>query len=419
MSDRRPGRADLESANRCVMCGLCLPHCPTYRKTRDESESPRGRISLIRAFGDGSLPVTGRLTEHLDNCLSCRACEAVCPARVPYGALLDNARATLLDTRPAASRFSGRMGRGLVTNRLALALASTLLAVYRKTGLQRLLRASGLARLSKRVARLERMLSPAQATAGKPAGQFEPPSRRAPVVSLFRGCVSRITDADTLRACEAMLERLGFRVEVPRRQTCCGALHLHAGDRRSAAVFLERNIQAFGRDATNAIVSAATGCGVQLHEAAPELCGAPGEALSRRHADISVFLARHPWPDSLQLSPLKRRVAIHTPCSQANVLGGVEEMTNLLSRIPDIDLAELADNRLCCGAAGSHMLTHPRMADELARDKVSLIRASGANIVVTSNVGCRMHLQGAASASGLNLEILHPVTLLARQAGLS
>lgn len=414
--DRRSDRPDLESANRCVMCGLCLPHCPTYRKTRDESESPRGRISLIRALGNDSLPITDRLTFHLDNCLSCRACEAVCPARVPFGALMDDARAILIDTRPYTSRFFGHIGRNLATNRIALALTSALVTLYRNLGLQRALRASGLLRLSKRIARLERMLTPA--TARKRAARTVPPAPDAPTVALFLGCMARITDTDTLQAAKAMLTGLGFRVRRPRGQTCCGALHLHAGDRQRATASMEGNIRAFDEGTTDAIVSTSTGCGVQLHEAAPRLCGTRGAAFSRRHADISVFLARQPWPDSLRLDPLQRRVAIHTPCSQTHVLGGVREVMELLSRIPGIELVELPDNRLCCGAAGSYMLTHPRMSDDLVRDKLALIRASGAGVVVTSNVGCRMHLQGAVSANGLNIEILHPVNLLARHAGL-
>jgi glycolate oxidase iron-sulfur subunit len=396
----------LENTGQCVMCGLCLSHCPTYLKTRNEAESPRGRIALMRAIHTHRLPLDRRLAGHLDNCLACRACEAVCPAQVPYGELIHAARYAIARAR---HRGLGLILSGpLLRHRALRRMLGALLRGYQGSGLQHLVRRTGaLGPLGLR--RLESFVpDPSHETIGPFA--TEPPGT-APAVALFTGCVAELFDRDTLAAGRRVLTRLGYRVYQPRRQTCCGAIHQHQGAPGRARTFMARNLRAFaGR---GPVISCASGCGAQLAEYHKHLGSREAAAFSERHRDIAGFLAQQPWPEALRPQPLHARVAVHTPCSLRHVLGQADQPRALLARIPELELIELPEG--CCGAAGSYMLSHPAMADALVRDQVQAIRAARARIVVTANIGCRLHLQAALRREGLDIQVIHPVTLLERQ----
>ena len=404
-----------------MLCGLCLPHCPTYLKTRDEGESPRGRIALMHALAGGELQLSARLEQHLDHCLACRACEAVCPSGVPYGELIDATRAEIKRRRPRP--WPQRLARcialdGLIARKPVLRAAGNLLRAYQRVGLQRLARRSGvLRRLG-----LERMdaLLPALPPRPRWRDYYPPRGELRGRVALFTGCVAELLDAPALHAAISVLTRLGLGVHVPSDQVCCGALHLHNGAPDQARRLAARNLAAFGSLDADAVVSVASGCGAQLreydrlmHGCAPEPDAVARFSLSVQ--DISQFLAGLAWPPEIELEPLPVRVAVHDPCSLTHVMRRPRDPYALLGRIPGIELTPLPDNARCCGAAGSYLLTQPGMAQALLEDKIAHLRALAPAVLVTSNISCALHLAAGIRQAGLAIEVLHPVVLLERQ----
>jgi glycolate oxidase iron-sulfur subunit len=224
-------------------------------------------------------------------------------------------------------------------------------------------------------------------------------------VGLFTGCVSRITEQPALQSAITILNHLGVEVVVPADQGCCGAMHQSIGDETTADSMAQHNHQLFAASGVDTVVTVASGCGAQLAESSAELTV----------ADISSYLLELPGIDTMELQPLNRRVAIHTPCSLKNVLKSAAGPLHLLRNIPQIELFPLPDNGLCCGGAGHYLLTQPETADALRRDKLDALQKSRTEILVTSNSGCALHLAAGIRDAGLNIEVLHPVELLARQ----
>jgi glycolate oxidase iron-sulfur subunit len=390
---------ELREAGRCVLCGMCLPACPTYALKRDESESPRGRIALMRALASGSLAPESGVFRHLDACLTCRRCEAVCPAGVPFGALMDQVRARALPLRPARERWT----------------LAALRVIFFRPRLLRLLRPVAVGVGMLRRARLWPVRRP-RALALFPSGRRVFPAGpavgdAAPVVALFRGCVAEFADADTLSAAGLLLRAAGFRVVEPAGQACCGALHQHAGDAAGARMLLRRNRERFAGIGRAPVVSTATGCGAWI---AGDRDGTDA-ALGPRHRDIVQFLSATPWPRSPRFRPLDEQIFVHVPCSVEHAGVSPEAVLGLLRRVPGVRCVGDGAGLGCCGAAGRYMLTHPRESEALAAPVVERIVASGARLVVTTNIGCRLHLEAALRRAGWRGEVLHPVALLARR----
>lgn len=442
----------IAEANRCVACGLCLPHCPTYRITLSEADSPRGRIALMSGVASHRIPMNARFILHIDRCLTCRACEAVCPNHVSYGKLVDGTRAMISSSYPdllkegAVTRkswFRRWMENKILAKSGRLDALRPLLRFYQKTGLQKAIRKSGLLGKTK-LAVLERQLPPVGMPCTLPGKggvantwQAIYPSIGNPrgEVGLFLGCIARLADVETLNSAIFVLNHLGYSVHVPPTQTCCGALHQHGGDRQAAMQLARRNMKAFegpGLD-LHAIISTASGCSVQLTEY--PLCNASEtpeyQILQSLHAeeeagnfsakvmDISAFLAKTEGWDNIKPEPLPHKIVVHEPCTLRNVLRGSAHSYTLLARIPGAEVAPLAGNDQCCGAAGTYFLDQPEMARALLRDKITALDASGACYLATSNVGCAMHIASALRETGSEIEVLHPVTLLARQMGMA
>ncbi|HHJ80655.1 MAG TPA: (Fe-S)-binding protein [Candidatus Tenderia electrophaga] len=228
-------------------------------------------------------------------------------------------------------------------------------------------------------------------------------------VALFIGCFSDMFDQKTLDDSITLLNTCGYGVHVPGTQTCCGALQQHKGDSKQAAQLAQQNIDAFAPLDITAIISSATGCGSHLKEYQRII------DRSLPACDINTFLSQIEWPSSTQFNPLNKKVAVHEPCSQRNSLKESNSPYTLLKRIPALEIINLPGNEQCCGAAGSYMIDHPIMADSLRDDKLDAIKASQPDILVSSNIGCALHLAAGAKAANINLEILHPISLLARQ----
>jgi glycolate oxidase iron-sulfur subunit len=223
-------------------------------------------------------------------------------------------------------------------------------------------------------------------------------------VALFTGCIAEHFDGETLLAAIKLLNAIGYEVLVPPQQGCCGAIHQHNG--QSAAGLIDNNIKVFNALEVDAVLHTATGCGAMLSEYQNE--DEAGQQFRQRLCDISDFLLEH-WPDDLQLTPSKLKVAVHEPCSQRNVLKNQQTVYALLQKIPGLSIVALADNHICCGAGGSYMLTHPDNAGQLRALKRQIITDSSADLVVSGNFGCAVYL----NADGGRVE--HPLQLLARQ----
>lgn len=393
-----PNEPYIPEASECLRCGLCVSSCPTFRLFRIDEETPRRRLRSISKILLEKLPISAAERRHLDNCLQCRACETVCPGRMAYGQLFDQAQAQL----KAAPDWLAKLAFRLVENRRWRVRLMPWLAVYLKSGLQKPLRRSGLLKKLR--------LADAEALLAKPALQAlasRYPARAATRgrVALFTGCIAEHFDRDTLLAAIKLLNATGYEVLIPRQQSCCGAIHQHNG--QSAASFIDTNIRVFNSLDVEAVLHTATACGAML-SAYQSGDGEATERFRQRLVDINDFLLKR-WPDDLQLLPCSLKVAVHEPCSQRNVLKNQQAVYALLQKIPDLSIAELADNQTCCGAGGSYMLTHPDIAGQLLALKQQTISASSADLVVSSNFACAVYL----NAHGSKLE--HPLRLLARQ----
>jgi len=412
-----PGLADpatITMLRTCVHCGICLPQCPTYRVLGEEMDSPRGRLYLMRAVAEGRLEPSETYTRHLDLCLGCRACETACPAGVKFGTLLEIARGDAEGRgRPARQRWLMELLFAVFPHPTRLGAALGLARRYRRWGLQRLVRASGALARFPRLAALDALLErvPNEQTlpdyvpaCGKARGR----------VALLTGCVQRYlfheVNRDTLR----LLSLAGWDVVIPRTQACCGALELHAG---RVGTFRERAraLAVAFPDDVDYLVTNAAGCGSAMREYEHWLPDSPAARLGARVRDVTELLVDAPLP----LGRLPLTVTYHDACHLAHGQQVRRAPRELLRRIPGLTLIELGDSELCCGSAGVYNILEPDMADRLLDLKLARIAETGARVVAAGNPGCLMQIAKGARAAGLDLEIVHPVTLLARAAGVS
>lgn len=394
----------LQLADRCVMCGLCLPHCPTYRLLRSEADSPRGRISLMQAVARKQLPASSSLLSHLDRCLVCRACERMCPSKVEYGKLINTTRDRLKTEKPTRLRLMLEN----VADLHKLQTGATALRAYQRSGLQWLARKSGVLKgldmealeglLPKLPERIElQSFYPAE---GKARGD----------IGLFVGCIGSLMEGELHLATVRLLNRIGFNVHVPAQQGCCGSLHQHSGEHAKAARLAEQNRSAFAGIKLDAIASTASGCAAQLLEYAKVF----DNALPAPLYEICDFLLQQ-WPeDNLQLKSQARHVALHLPCTQRNVIRKPTAVQQLLEKIPQLEIEPLSGNDQCCGAAGSYMLTQPELAARLRQQKLDALRETSAELLVSNNLGCALHIANGMEERGMKVEIIHPVLLLAQ-----
>ncbi len=367
-------------ADRCVQCGLCLPACPTYGHDRLEAESPRGRIAMVRAWALDAIEPTATGDSHLDHCLACRSCEAVCPAGVKYGQLLVTARGRQRERRGAGPRQ--RLIEWLSARPTVLA---RVLAVYRWVyrGLP---------------AKLRALPRPPRAVPGR-RGDAAPmpakPSADSESVALFVGCVATAYEATLRKAVARLCAALGVDVLEPVGQSCCGALHGHAGNADEAARLVARSRKAFSGFGT--VLTLASGC----HEAV-----ATGLAADAGVIDAIAFIEAR--GESLRWRECRERVALHLPCAQRNVVKSVAALRRLLARVPGLEVVELDAGFGCCGAAGTQMVTESVRADDYRRPLLNQFDAIGATRLLSANIGCRLHFSNATDRP-----VQHPLEFLA------
>jgi glycolate oxidase iron-sulfur subunit len=416
----------VDGVNQCVHCGLCLSYCPTFSELGTEMDSPRGRIYLIKSLAEGRIGLTDSAVEHLSLCLDCRACETVCPAGVPYGRLIEAAKAEIERQRPGGLlRRSFRwvnFGLVLPHPRLLAAMAAGL-HLYQVSGVQRLLRASGLLRfLPGTLPAWEALLPevpPAAARTPLPARIPAEGARRGRV-ALLTGCIQQAVFGPHNRATASVLAKNGYEVLVPPEQGCCGALHAHAGDHARAVGLARRTIETFERAGVEAVVVNTSGCGAHMKGYAHLLADDPGYAVrartfARSVRDLSEFLAAAPLAGPLR--PVPMTVTYHDPCHVVHGQKIRSEPRKLLAQIPGLRVVELSESDWCCGSAGIYNLTEPEMAGRLLERKVRHVLATGAEAVVTANPGCILQIAQGLRTRGANVRVLHIAELLHRAYG--
>jgi glycolate oxidase iron-sulfur subunit len=403
----------------CVHCGLCLPSCPTFRELHVETESPRGRLHLMKALYDGRIEATDRFVEHMDLCLGCRACESNCPSGVHFGHLMEATRAEIQVRRPSPWRVRAirRFVFGWLFNEPArLATLAGAIRLYQRSGLQSLVRATGLlTRISPRLADAECLLPRVSDRPHEPIGTIAAHGPVKRIVAMFAGCIMRVAFADTNRATLRVLSRHGCEVEQPEAQVCCGALHAHAGERERAKALARRNIVAFERSGATRIVVNAAGCGAMLKEYGQLLANDPAwaeraRAFGDRVRDVSEILAELPLDEPASTAPI--RVTYQDACHLAHAQRIRSQPRAVLGAVGGVQLVEMADADRCCGSAGIYNVTQPELAARFGEQKADNISATAADVVVSANPGCLIQIQAHLAKCGSRVRAMHLVDFL-------
>lgn len=404
------GPAMAHAVESCVHCGFCLAVCPTYRVLDDENESPRGRILLMKEQLEGKLELEAVLP-HIDRCLGCLACVPACPSGVEYGQLLApfRARALRLRKQPPIARIAHRMTQATIPYPRRFRLAAHA------------------GRLGKP---LRRML-PKQFDAmlgllpeGLPQAQSLPAvtpatGKRRARVALLLGCAQSVIAPQINSATVAVLARNGVEVVIPAGQGCCGSLSLHTGEQEQARALARANLAAFCAALTDdfdAIVTNAAGCGSGIKEYPLLFAGEADEEIARAYAektvDVSVFLDRIGLLDPPALAVALRAV-YHDACHLAHAQGVTSEPRALLRAIPNLTLLEAPEAEICCGSAGTYNIEQPEIARTLGDRKAAHLLSTGAQAVITGNIGCMTQLRARLGAAGKPIPVWHTMEALA------
>ena len=401
----------------CVHCGLCLPACPTYQQLGNENDSPRGRIYLMRGVVEGRLGLGDAFTTHIDLCLGCRACEPVCPSGVPYGHLLEAARFEVANARASGSK-SQRVVRfalnHVFTRPLLLQSLFASMRWFRDSGLARAAFKVVRGRIRFALALLIASRSPL--AANRRRRQIDRAvTAGAKRVATLRGCVMEGLFGGTNRATERVLARNDCRLVEADGQSCCGALHLHAGEIDVARRLARKNIVAFLESGADRIVVNAAGCGAAMKEYGALLADDPlfaerAAEFSAKVRDISEFLIEEGISSPTKF--IQRRVAYDAPCHLIHAQRIAQAPIELLRLVPGITLVPLLGSENCCGGAGIYNLQHRELSEDILRDKMSSIEGSGAEMIATANPGCIMQIGAGVLMNGLNVDVIHPIELL-------
>ena len=416
----------VEGVNQCVHCGLCLAYCPTFSELGTEMDSPRGRIFLIKSLAEGRIGLSDSTISHLELCLDCRACETVCPAGVPYGRLIEAAKAEIERQRPGSAlrRAFRWLNFGLLLGRPGLLRAAAAgLRVYQASGLQALVRRSGVARLLPGTLPAWEALLPTLPPAAERAPVPELTAAVAPRrgrVAVLTGCVQSVVFGAQNRATVRVLARNGYDVLAPAAQGCCGALNAHGGDHARAVAMAKRTIETFEATGADAVIVNTSGCGAHMKAYGALLGGDPvwaerARRFARTVQDLAELLAREPLRGPL--TPMPLTVTYHDPCHVVHGQKIRRQPRALLAQVPGLRVVDLPESDWCCGSAGIYNLTQPEMAERLLRRKVRNIETTGAQAVVTANPGCILQIQAGLAARGLDLPVLHLVDVLDRAYG--
>jgi glycolate oxidase iron-sulfur subunit len=376
----------------CVHCGLCLDACPTFRATGLETESPRGRIQLMTEWKRGSLPFTEDQARHIDLCLGCRTCEAVCPSGVPYGRIIEAGRAEVERIRePSPKRWLARAAlRQVLAHPLRLRAFGAMTRAAQGIGITRAVRAGH---------QLPRLGAPFRA----PQGGIAPAiGERRHRVAFLVGCVMPILYPQSHDAAVRLLQLAGCEVWFPPGERCCGALLAHNGDLDGAARLREANMRVYGGGQFDALIVDSAGCGSHLKDFYPDLKG--------RVKDLTEWLVEVGLPPAER--EVKVRVTYQDACHLAHAQRIRKQPRDLIRAIPGVELVEMRHPDICCGAAGLYSTLEPAMSARVLQEKTDDMLATRAEIVVTANPGCQMQLAAGIRSRGSTMRVEHVAELL-------
>ena len=406
-------------------CGLCLPTCPTYDATKLERNSPRGRISLMRAIADGRLEATKTFADEMYFCLGCLACMTACPAGVNYAELFEHARAEAEQSgvlkSPERTALRAFTLRWLFMDQSRLQLVGLAMRLYQQLGLQTLVRRSGILKLlPRRLQELESMTPPVQPQFSSelinPITHAIGPKKYR--VAVLTGCAQDIIFSDVNRDTAEVLARNGCEVITPPEQLCCGSLHAHNGEWELAQQLARKQIDQFPPEQFDAIITNAAGCGSHLKHYAKLLEHDP---VYHRRAELwdAKLKDVHEWLAQIGITPPdsaaapEQTVTYHEACHLCHGQKITAQPRQVLRAIPNLKLVELPESTWCCGSAGIYNLIQPEMANELLDRKLKHIKTTRATTVATGNPGCLLQIINGARSQNLPLRVAHPITLLA------
>jgi glycolate dehydrogenase iron-sulfur subunit len=412
-----PPSADL--IDKCVHCGFCLPTCPTFSLWKEEMDSPRGRIYLMKLALEGQVALDQTFVGHMDNCLGCMACMTACPSGVQYDKLIEATRAQIERNyhRPMPAGLLRSLLFAFLPRPERLRLLRGPLQIYQRSGLQWLVRRSGVLKLLPvSLSTMENLMPPPRnASGGVLPERVEAQGERRLRVGLLLGCVQSVFFSEVNAATARVLAAEGCEVVVPKDQCCCGALMIHAGEEKRALDYARRTIEAFERAQVDEVVINAAGCGSTMKDYGYLLredsqYAERAKAFSAKCRDISEVLA--------ELEPraprhaLRLKVAYHDSCHLQHAQAVRTQPRIVLGKIPGLQILEPADAALCCGSAGIYNLVRPGPARELGERKVRNLLATNPDIVASGNPGCLLQLRSELRARGSELAVVHMVEVV-------
>ena len=410
--------ADLFEA--CVRCGACIQSCPTYQELGIEPDDPRGRVSLIKAVHDGRLVINETFEKHIYQCLDCRACETACPMGVQVGRLIEETRGEIRQVRPA---------RGLQGWLLHLVLTqlfpyttrieglSWLMALAQRRGIFGLSRRLGFLRVfPKQLRSMADYLPSLPLTSARKrlGGNFAAEGTGKGRVALLHGCIMNTLFAGVTEATARVLAHNGWEISLPKTQSCCGALHVHEGDRETGKALARRNIEAFEGSGANVYLVNAAGCGSALKEYGVLLEHDPlwaerARAFSAKVQDVNEFLVATGW--QVPSGRFAARAVYQDACHLAHAQRIRQQPRELLKSVPGLILQEMPDSDRCCGSAGIYNFTHPDLAEALLHRKVVDI-PEDIDVLVTANPGCHLQLIRGLGEAGRKVRVMHVMDVM-------
>jgi glycolate oxidase iron-sulfur subunit len=404
----------------CVHCGMCLESCPTYEITGQEQHSPRGRVYLIKSVAEGKLTVNEQFMDPVFACLDCRACTTACPADVDVGGLIEEARGQVRQAIPLTG-WKGAVSKFVLNDLFPyqnrLNTIGSLLKFYQKSGMQTVVRKTGLMNIMpEHLAAMEAVMPEVkQPIRKKYKNKTVIPAKEETKhqVSFLTGCVMDVMFSDINDSTINVLTRNGNDVTIPQKQTCCGALHVHAGDRETGRKLAKQNIEAF-ENAEKIIVNAA-GCGCMLKEY-PELFREVdtewhdrAEEFAAKVEDISKYL--HDTGYEKPKAEVKTRLTYHDACHLAHGQGVRQEPRDILLDIPGVVMVHMPNADRCCGSAGIYNITNPEMAGAVLESKMMNV-PEDVEMISMGNPGCMLQMAMGVEKYGRSQKIVHTVQLL-------
>ena len=409
-----------EDMYKCVHCGFCLQACPTYLETGLETESPRGRIALMKAVNEERIGITPDVYRHWDLCIQCRACEVACPSGVPYGNLIEATMSEVERTRKKGF-LAGVVGsfvlHSIIPKQGRLELVASVLWLYQRSGLQTAIRKTKiLAMLAPGLAELELSSPTVSKRRFRTRGQVYPAQGEVRTrVAILSGCVMPLMHGPEMDAVVRVLTRNGCEVEVTEGQGCCGAIHSHVGDLERARELARKNIDAFEERGIHAVIVASAGCGARMKEYGHLFENDPeyAERASKFSAmvkDIHEFLVDLPFTPPTAI--LDKRVTYQDSCHLANAQRITDAPRAILNSIPGVDLVEMERSDVCCGAGGTYTITEREFSLRVLDSKMQNVGKTGADVLATANPGCVLQLQYGTQRYGPPVEVKYVTDLL-------